>query len=286
MTADTPTAAIVGLLPVKGATLYYEQRGSGPVLVLVGCPMDATAFAPLAERLADGHAVITTDPRGINRSVVDDPDHDVTPEMLADDLARLLDHLGSGPAAIFGSSGGAVTALAFAQAHPHLVHTVIAHEPPLDELLDDREQLRVETEDIVAMYLAGDTAGAWAKFLAQANIVMSDDELAGWPDEPDPQAAADEGFFFAHTLRPSTYWKPDLAKLRNGATRIVVGVGNASTGQSCDRTSQALATALTLDRVGFVGGHIGFVEHTDDFARQLLAALSPPQPTSNIADRS
>ena len=60
--------------------------------------------------------------------------------MRADDLARLLIHLDAGPAVVLGSSGGAVSALALVQAHPELVHTVIAHEPPLDELLDDREQ--------------------------------------------------------------------------------------------------------------------------------------------------
>ena len=259
---------------VDGATLHYEVRGAGPTLLLVGCPMDAAAFTSLADRMATDHTVITTDPRGINRSTSDRPDDDVTPEMLAHDFARLLASLGSGPVAVFGSSGGAVAALAMAQAHPDHVHTVVAHEPPLDELLDDRDKLRAETEDIVATYLAGDTGGAWAKFLAQANIVLSDDEMAaGWPDQPDPQAIADERFFFAHTLRPTTFWTPDLAALRDGTTRIVVGVGAASTGQSCDRTSNVLATALGLERTTFTGGHIGFVEDPDTFARQLRGAL-------------
>jgi pimeloyl-ACP methyl ester carboxylesterase len=101
-------------------------RGNGPLVVLVGAPMDASAFAPAADLLAADHTVLTTDPRGINRSVVDDPDQDSTPEMRADDLARLVAHLDAGPAAVFGSSGGAVSALALAQAHPELVHTVIA----------------------------------------------------------------------------------------------------------------------------------------------------------------
>ncbi len=42
----------VGSLPVPGATLHYEVRGSGPLLALVGAPMDADSFAPLAELLA------------------------------------------------------------------------------------------------------------------------------------------------------------------------------------------------------------------------------------------
>ena len=261
-------------LDVSGATLYFEVRGSGPAMFLVGCPMDATAFAPLAERLAIDHTVVTADPRGINRSTVDDRDNDVTPEMLAEDLNALASHLGISPVTVFGSSGGAVAALAFAQAYPDQVHTVVAHEPPLDELLEIREQLRIETEDIVATYLSGDKLGAWAKFFTQANIVLTDNEMASEsPNEPDPQAMADEQFFFAHTLRPTTYWKPDLAGLRNTATRIVVGVGAQSAGQSCDHTSKALAQALGLTRTTFTGDHVGFVANPELFAEQLRFAL-------------
>lgn len=272
MTSPLQTVPIVDRLRVAGAELHYEVRGTGPLLVLVGCPMDAAGFAPLADQLTVDHTVVTTDPRGINRSTVDDLNRDVTPEILADDLSHLLAHLDVGPAAVFGSSGGAVSALALALAHPAQVHTVVAHEPPLDELLDDRDRLRVETEDIVATYLAGDTAGAWAKFLAQANIVLTDDEMsAGWPDQPDPQAVADELFFFAHTLRPTTWWRPDIQGLRTGPTRIVVGLGDASIGQSCDRTSTALASELGIATTSFPGGHIGFVEDPARFAARLRA---------------
>ena len=80
-------------LDVSGATLYFEVRGSGPAVFLVGCPMDATAFAPLAERLAADHTVVTADPRGINRSTVDDRDNDFTTteiERRIDTLATTL----------------------------------------------------------------------------------------------------------------------------------------------------------------------------------------------------
>src|SRR5215472_12609899 len=60
-------------LEVPGARLYYEVRGQGPLVVLAGAPMDAGPFGPLAELLAADYTVLTTDPRGINRSPVDDP---------------------------------------------------------------------------------------------------------------------------------------------------------------------------------------------------------------------
>ena len=136
-----------------GTKIYYEVRGTGPAVLLAGSPMDADSFAPLADRLAGDHTVVTVDPRGIHRSSVDDRDADSTPDQRADDLARLLTHLDLGRAAAFGSSGGAVTLLALAQARPDLLHTVIAHEPPLDELLPDREERRVVAEAIITAYL-------------------------------------------------------------------------------------------------------------------------------------
>ncbi|SDI48112.1 Pimeloyl-ACP methyl ester carboxylesterase [Actinokineospora alba] len=262
-------------LAVPGARLHYEVRGEGPLVALIGAPMNADSFAPLADLLAADHTVLTADPRGINRSSVDDPDADSTPEARADDLARLITHLDAGPGTVVGSSGGAVTALALAQARPELVHTVVAHEPPLGELLDDRDEIRANTADMIATHLAGDTTGAWRKFLAQANIFLPEpvfQEMFG--GEREPRQVADEGFWFAHELRPTTCWQPDLAALRAVGTRIVIGIGEDSVGQFCERTSNALASALGIETTTFPGGHIGFVEDPAAFDTRLREVLS------------
>lgn len=274
MTDASTVPTTVATLEVPGARLHYELRGEGPLVVLVGAPMDATSFTPLADLLAADHTVLTTDPRGINRSTVDDPDRDSTPQMRADDLFRLLSHVDAGPAVVFGSSGGAVSALAHVQAHPEQVHTLIAHEPPLDELLDDRDQLRAQTEDTITTYLAGDRRGAWAKFLTTANIHLPDEVFeAIVGGDRDPQTAADERFQFAHMLRATTRWEPDVAALRSSTTRIVVGIGEQSGGQICDRTSRALAATLGIQPTMFPGGHIGFVEDPYRFATRLRQVL-------------
>src|SRR5258708_6360584 len=131
----TTSSTVSSTLRVPDAELYYELRGSGRLVVLVGSPMDARPFTGLAEPLAGDHQVLTPAPRGTNRSHLDDADTDATLDLRSDDLARLIRHVDAGPAVVFGSSGGAVSALALVQAHPDLVHTVIAHEPPLNELL-------------------------------------------------------------------------------------------------------------------------------------------------------
>lgn len=266
---------MISTLRVPDAQLHYEVRGQGPLVALVGAPMDATAFEPLADLLASEYTVLTTDPRGINRSPLDDPDQDSTPQLRADDLSRLLAHLDAGPAAVFGSSGGAVTALALAQAHPEQVHTVIAHEPPLVELLEDREKIHAGTDAVIATYLTGDVIGAWTMFMDQADIVLPEGAIEHmFGGERDPQQVADELRWFAHELRATTHWQPDLEALRTAKSRIVIGIGEDSTGQECDHTSRALGAALGIEPTLFPGDHTGFAYDPKPFATRLRAVLS------------
>jgi hypothetical protein len=69
------------------------------------------------------------------------------------------------------------------------------------------------------------------------------------------------------------HWQPDVEALRAAAPRIVVGIGEESAGQHCDRTSRALAAALGIEPVVFPGDHIGFVEDPERFAPRLRAVL-------------
>lgn len=271
---DTSTVT-ARTLDVPGARLHYEVRGDGPLVALIGSPMDATAFVPLADLLAAHHTVLTTDPRGINRSSIDDPDEATTVETRADDLSRLITHLDAGPAVVLGSSGGAVTALALVQAHPEQVVTCIAHEPPLNELLDDREQRRGDTEAIIATYHSTGRKEAWAKFMAQTNLAMPDEVFEQvFGGEPDPVQKATEDRFFGHDMRATTGWQPDVTALRSAETRLVIGIGEDSAGQLCDLTSTALAAALGAEPTTFPGGHTGFVEAPEAFTASLRTVLN------------
>ena len=74
-------------LDVPGGRLYYEVRGSGPLLLVIGQPMTSGPFGPLADLLAEDHTVVTYDPHGLGASTIEDPSRDVTPEIEGDDLA-------------------------------------------------------------------------------------------------------------------------------------------------------------------------------------------------------
>ncbi|GAA2386434.1 alpha/beta hydrolase [Dactylosporangium salmoneum] len=255
-------------LRVPGATLHYELRGGGPLLVLVGAPMGTRFLNPLADLLAADHTVLTTDPRGIGASVLDDPESDSTADRRADDVAALIARVDGGPAAVFGTSGGAVTALALAQRHPAAVHTVIAHEPPINDVLPDRDERNAAIEDIIATYEAGDVPGAWKKFMVNAGVT---EQQGPPPGPPDAQQIADERHWFRHEMRGTTYFRPDVEALR--AVRVLIGLGEDSAGQLLDRTSHAMAALLGTTPISFPGGHIAFVLDPPGFADRLREIL-------------
>jgi pimeloyl-ACP methyl ester carboxylesterase len=274
------------VLDVQGARLCYQVRGAGPLLVAMGSPMPAAAFAPLADALASEHTVVTLDPRGISGSRLDDPDQDSTPELRADDVAAILDALEAERADVFGSSGGAVTGLALVARHPGRVRTLIAHEPPLLELLPDAAERRAGIDDIIETFHREGQPAAWQKFMA-ANTSASastntntsagsgdGDAPTGPPGEPSEQDVANGAHFLGHELRGTTRFVPAVAALRGGPTRVVVGIGVGSGGLVTYQTSMALAALLGSPPVEFPGDHIGFLAQTAEFAEVLRKVLT------------
>lgn len=276
---QTSAQPIVRNLAVPGATLHYEVRGDGPVLAVIGSPMTASEFAAVADALAVDHTVVTYDPRGLGASPIDDPEQDSTPELRADDVAAILEDLGAGPADVFGSSGGAVTGLALAARYPGWVRTLIAHEPPLLELLPASEaaKQRAATRDIINTFHSDGPGAAMAKFMATAGF---DDAEDGAPVQPEPPASSDEmarqladlSRFFNHELLCTTTYVPDHQALRAG--RVVVGVGAESEHLITHGTSMALCRLLGVEPVIFPGDHGGFMSAPGEFADALRAVLS------------
>jgi pimeloyl-ACP methyl ester carboxylesterase len=271
--------AVTRTLDVPGARLYYELRGTGPLLLAIGSPMDSTGFAGLANALADRYTVVTYDPRGIGNSSRDDTAGDVTPEQQADDVHRLLTAEDGEPAEVFGSSGGAVVGLALVTAHPGQVRTLVAHEPPVIELLPDRAQLHAQIQDIYDTYRSDGAEKAMEKFMAHAGLGGAPGPEAEAPRwEPSPEQLermrVTTSHFLAHLLRPTTRYRPDIPALRAARTRIVVAVGAGSTGQLANRTAVALADRLGTPAVEFPGDHGGFAALPEQFGRVLDQALT------------
>jgi pimeloyl-ACP methyl ester carboxylesterase len=266
-------------LDVPGARLHYEVRGTGPLLLVIGSPMPSAEFAPLAHAMATDHTVVTYDPRGLAGSTIDDPNQDATPDLRADDVAAILDALGAESADVFGSSGGAVTGLALVVRHPRRVRTLIAHEPPVTELLPDAAQQRAATEDMIETFHRDGPAAGWAKFMANAGFDMADVHSGapvGPEPSPDEQAkqVADMTRFFDHEMRDTIGYVPDGPALKDSSTRVVVGLGADSGHLLTYRTSMALCELLGTAPVEFPGDHGGFIGATGAFADRLREALA------------
>jgi len=262
-------------LDVPGARLYYEVQGSGPVLVLVGHPMGASGFASIAPLLTDVYTVVTYDPRGFARSTIDDPDQDAEPDLLADDVRRVLEAVGKVPSHVFGSSGGAVTGLALVARYPGHVETLIAHEPPLAVLLPEAEEARVGMQEVYDTYRDSGVRAAWAAFSSFSGMsIRPPDGGAEPPAPPSAEAVATSERFFGHGLLPIALYQPDLSALQAAPARLVVAGGTASRGEFPQRTAVALAERLDTPLVDFPGGHTGFVSDSKEFGAVLRPVLA------------
>ncbi len=262
-------------LHIPGAYLYYELRGSGPVLMLIGHPMDSAPFAVIASLLAADHTVVTYEPRGFGQSAIDNPDQDADPNLIADDVHQVLNVVGNGPAQVFGSSGGAVTALALASRHPDSVRTIVAHEPPVAVFLPDAQEAEKGMRDIYETYRRDGIRSAWERFAAFTGMAMRP-QGSGGPSDAAAQArevTAGERFF-GHSLLPVVLYQADVEALRNSSMRVVIAAGSASKGEFPHRTAAALSDRLGTSLIEFPGGHVGFASDPQEFASVLRRTLT------------
>ncbi len=286
-------------LEVPGAVLTYDIRPNDtsiePVLLIIGSPMAADGFAALAERFPE-RTVVTYDPRGAGRSPRTDAALETTPDEHADDLHRLISALDAGPVELFASSGGAVNALALVARHPEQVTTLVAHEPPVWQVLPDREVGLAAAVDIHDTYLRNGFGPAMAKFIALVSYEGPfPADYAGRP-APDPAMfglpAEDDGTrtdpLLGQNMISASHFQPDFEALRAASTRIVLGVGAESSRVMTGRATQAVAERLGTTPVVFPGGHGGFLEGEmnqgggpDAFAATLREVLvGEDRPTS------
>ena len=270
--------------PVPGASLYYEVRGSGPVLLMIpGGPMDAEGFKGIADRLADSYTVVTYDCRGNSRSPMKGSWDDLTVGLFADDARRLLDAVSADQADVFGSSGGATYGLDLVARYPGRVRTLVAHEPPVSELLPDAAQYHALNEQVGETYRSEGTFAALQMFTKGVGFgdrgPRAEKEQTREDAVAEARIGANLDLFVGRLIPIIGNYEPDLDALRRSLTRIVVGVGDESTPeQMVYQTAHALAQRLDGQPTQFPGDHGGFGSHPDDFAARLREVLADGQP--------
>jgi pimeloyl-ACP methyl ester carboxylesterase len=271
-----------GLLNVPGATVYYEELGSGPTLLIIpGGPQDAGVFAALAAELADRFHVVSYDPRGNSRTTFDGAPTPLDVDQQADDAAALIAHIG-GPAYVFGTSGGAQIGLNLAARHPDQVAVLVAHEPPSMMLTDDPEPLVANAQALHQTYKTHGVDAAMGQFFAEAGLeggAAPGEETADFdPANMPPEAAetfmrvsSNFEYWLDQGMLPLSIYTPDVATLKTGTPKIVVAIGEQSAGQPISDMSLALASALGVQPIGLPGDHVGFESQPAAFAQRLEA---------------
>lgn len=181
---------------VRDLRIYYELHGAAhaPPLVLLNGALDTIEadWAAQLPALAERYRVLTYDHRGHGRTSRS-PAPFSSYDLLADDLAGLLDALAIGPAHFCGFSDGGITLLSFALRHPARVRSLIlvgaqyANDERSLAMLAKMQPEQIELRQpawaarLAELHDAHHQPGYWQALLRQM--------LELWPHEPNLSAA-------------------------------------------------------------------------------------------------
>ncbi|MFD5829420.1 alpha/beta fold hydrolase [Lentzea sp. NPDC060358] len=274
------------VLDTGGAAITYDVSGEGRPLMMIGQPMDASGFTALRAQFPD-RKVITYDPRGLGRSTRSDGRTDNTPQTQAADVHAVIQAVG-GPVDLFASSGGAVTALELVASYPDDVVTLVAHEPPIIDVLPDAAAARRARDGFMDAYQARGQGAGMAAFLQMSSHQGEfTDEYFALP-APDPaqfgMPAGDDGTRDDPLLGTSslaiTDYHPRVDELHAAPTRVVIAVGEETGDAFTARTAVHTAKLLGQEAVvfpshhgGFIGGEFGWAGKPEEFGAKLREVL-------------
>ena len=254
-----------GMAEVDGAKLYYEVRGRGPALLMIsGAGGDAGYYSQAAAILEDSFTVITYDRRGNSRSTGrNDALFSITEQ--ARDAKSLIDEFADGRAVVFGNSGGAIIGLALAAAFPGAVAGLIAHEPPIVEVLP----ADAEDRDFFTQILAvADTEGIEAAATRFVQTIRGEGTYE-WPTEIFERVLGNFDYLFTSEFGKFGEFVPDWDALNSSGVPIVMAAGNEDRGLFYATSSIIIAERLGAPWIEFPGYHLPFIERPREFAAAL-----------------
>ncbi|HEY3479297.1 MAG TPA: alpha/beta hydrolase, partial [Streptomyces sp.] len=225
---------------------------------------------------------------GLGRSVRKDGVETHVPTVQAADIHGVIQALDAGPVEVFGSSGGAVAALALVTAHPEAVRTLVAHEPPLFSRLPDAAAAERAGQAVRDAYQAKGFGAGMAAFITMTSWPgeFTDDYFARPPADPaqfgmptEDDGRRDDPLMTDRSLAVTAY-KIDVEALTSVSTRVVIAVGEESVDVMTGRAALTIAAALGQQATvfpshhgGFMGGEFGYAGQPEAFAKKLREVL-------------
>jgi len=257
---------------VNGARLYCEIRGAGtPVLLVSGATGDAGHFDRVADLLARTFTVVTYDRRGNSRSPRPDDWSTTTIAEQADDAAALLQALALAPAAVFGTSGGAIIGLELALRHPAVVKGGVLHEPPLGSVVaspSGRAALAAMTAAIERGIASGGSLDAVEAFVRAATGSVWDRIPIGVRS----RMLGNGETLFLREMPAFLGYRAEAAPLASLSVPVQVAAGTEADPFS-EEATRWLADRLGTTVARIPGGHAPYFDRPQDMARVLEPLL-------------
>lgn len=261
---------------VNGVQLFYQLTGEGePPLVLVhGSWASHRSWDLVVPDLASRFRVAVYDRRGHSDSERPTAQGSVLEDVA--DLAGLLEQLRLAPAVVVGNSFGASIALRLAGQRPDLLRGVVAHEPPLFQLLgkDPRDAPMLEEVGrrvgAVAERIArGDHAGAAEQFAE--TVALGPGAWAGLPLETRRTMIGNAPTFLDETRDPEAL-AVDLERLRGFDRPVLLTSGDQSPptfAPVIQKVAEALPRVEVVTLAG--AGHIPHATHPQLYGETVSA---------------
>ena len=263
------------VLEINGARIYHEVRGSGPsVLFIAGATGDCGHFQRVAELLSDEFTVVTYDRRANSRSTHPDGWESTSTEEQSDDAAGLIKALGIPPAAIFGTSAGAIIGLDLSIRYPELVRGAILHEPPMIAGMSNPEEVMGAIQQVVegGMQRGGPRGGCETFF----RFVAGDEVFENLDPHLRERMLGNGEVFLGTEMGAFEPYQPDEAALTAVEVPVRIMVGPESAPFFVE-TARWLADRMNVELERLPGGHTPYFDRPEEMAntiRPLLKELS------------
>jgi len=262
---NTNTSKQSGYAPINGLSMYYEIHGAGEPLILLHGGLGSTGmFGDVLPTLAVDRQVIAVDLQGHGRTA--DIDRPLRYELMGDDIAALIKHLGLAETDLMGYSLGGGVALRTTIQHPGLVRRLVIVSTPCS-------QDGWYPEIVASM---AQMNGADAEFMKESSMYQEYARIAPRPE--DFPTLLDK---VGDMLRQRYDWSADVAALKM-STPLVLGDADSIPPAYSARFFEVLGGGKTdggWDGSGMSSSRLAIlpgVTHYNIFSSPLLVSIVRP----------
>ena len=262
---NTNTSKQSGYAPINGLSMYYEIHGAGEPLILLHGGLGSTGmFGDVLPTLAVDRQVIAVDLQRHGRTA--DIDRPLRYELMGDDIAALIKHLGLAETDLMGYSLGGGVALRTTIQHPGLVRRLVIVSTPCS-------QDGWYPEIVASM---AQMNGADAEFMKESSMYQEYARIAPRPE--DFPTLLDK---VGDMLRQRYDWSADVAALKM-STLLVLGDADSIPPAYSARFFELLGGGKTdggWDGSGMSSSRLAIlpgVTHYNIFSSPLLVSIVRP----------